>query len=411
MPTRARWRHLPHEKLVGTHAMSVYRPTYVDKKTGEVKQQKVWWYSFIFAGRKVQESSKSTRKTIAVDAEKRRRMELERTYNGIEDRRGERIRTLSSLADEFLASFQARHPKSATFAGYAVGHIKRVIGTKMVAEVDDLAVKKYQVTRLGEKAAPKSINEETGFLLRILGEQGDSLRLKLRRQKALKLPSRPNIAKAFTEEEITKMLTAAKARRSPSIYPALMLALHAGMRDAEIRGLQWGRVDLVRKIVTVGDSKTEAGEGRTIPLNEDILAALVDHAKWFLKRFGETRPQWFVFPAGKPQPTDPTKAPTSFKTVWARVRKDAGVEGRWHDARHTFITGLAESGEASDGTIRELAGHTSAQMLKHYSHIGMEAKRRAVKALTKQSISEKPVPETQNSPEPPKESTKVDPVN
>ena len=76
-----------------------------------------------------------------------------------------------------------------------------------------------------------------------------------------------------------------------------------------------------------------------------------------------------MFPFGKPQPTDPTRAATTFKTVWARVKTDAGVAGRWHDNRHTFITDLAESGEASDETIRDIAGHVSKQMLKHYSHI------------------------------------------
>jgi integrase len=131
----------------------------------------------------------------------------------------------------------------------------------------------------------------------------------------------------------------------------------------------------------VGEAKTQAGEGRTIPLNADVLAALVAHSKWYLRRFGETRPEWYVFPAGQPQPTDPTRPSTSFKTVWAAVKKDAGVTGRWHDNRHTFITDLAESGEASDETIRDIAGHVSKQMLSHYSHIRMEAKRRAVNAL------------------------------
>ena len=55
--------------------------------------------------------------------------------------------------------------------------------------------------------------------------------------------------------------------------------------------------------------------------------------------------------------------------------------GRWHDNRHTLITDLAESG-AGDETIRDIAGHVSKQMLKHYSHIRMEAKRRAVDSLT-----------------------------
>ena len=43
-------------------------------------------------------------------------------------------------------------------------------------------------------------------------------------------------------------------------------------------------------------------------------------------------------------------------------------------------------------TIRSLAGHVSHQMLKHYSHIGMEAKRRAVEALGRKRLSEPEVP-------------------
>ena len=61
-------------------------------------------------------------------------------------------------------------------------------------------------------------------------------------------------------------MAAAKKARSPVIYPALMLALNAGMRDSEIRNLQWERLDLDGAILTVGQSKTKAGEGRTIPL-------------------------------------------------------------------------------------------------------------------------------------------------
>ena len=71
----------------------------------------------------------------------------------------------------------------------------------------------------------------------------------------------------------------------------------------------------------------------------------------------------------------------TLKTSWAKVKKTAGVTGRWHDNRHSWVTDLAESGEASDETIRQLAGHVSKQMLAHYSHISMEAKRRAVDAL------------------------------
>jgi integrase len=62
------------------------------------------------------------------------------------------------------------------------------------------------------------------------------------------------------------------------------------------------------------------------------------------------------------------------------VKKKAGVKGRFHDMRHTTITELAESG-AGDEVIQDIAGHVSRQMLKHYSHIRMEAKRRALESI------------------------------
>jgi hypothetical protein len=65
---------------------------------------------------------------------------------------------------------------------------------------------------------------------------------------------------------------------------------------------------------------------------------------------------------------DPSRSVTTLKTAWNGVRKTAEVKGRWHDARHTLFTELAESG-AGDETIMAIAGHVSRQMLKRYSHI------------------------------------------
>jgi len=42
----------------------------------------VWWYEFIFAGKRVRESANTRRKTLAAEAEKSQRLELERAYAG-----------------------------------------------------------------------------------------------------------------------------------------------------------------------------------------------------------------------------------------------------------------------------------------------------------------------------------------
>ena len=105
--------------------------------------------------------------------------------------------------------------------------------------------------------------------------------------------------------------------------------------------------------------------------------ALEAHASWYIQRFGECKPEWFVFAFGTPLPKDPTRPITSFKTAWIKVRQRAGVKGRWHDNRHTLVTELAEGG-AGDEVIMSIAGHVSRAMLSRYSHVRMEAKRRAL---------------------------------
>jgi integrase-like protein len=188
------------------------------------------------------------------------------------------------------------------------------------------------------------------------------------------------VAKAYSVEEKTRLMEATKVARSPAMHPTLMLALNAGLRGGEIRHLKWLHVDLDKKFLTVGRSKTEAGEGRTIPLNPPLQAALEQHAAWYVLRFGRIEPGWYLFPFGRANHLDPTRPMTSIKTAWSNARKRAGVEGRMHDSRHTLITELSESG-AGDQTIMDIAGHVSRQMLKHYSHIRMQAKRDALQAI------------------------------
>ena len=76
-------------------------------------------------------------------------------------------------------------------------------------------------------------------------------------------------------------------------------------------------------------------------------------------------------------PADPTRPITSFKTAWIKVRPKVGVKGRWHDNRHTLVNELSESGAGYE-VIMSVAGHVSRAMLSRYSHVRMEAKRRAL---------------------------------
>jgi hypothetical protein len=143
--------------------MSVCRPSYRDKETGKLKESEIWWYNFTFAGRCIQESSKSPRKTVAQDAEKKRRRELERAFNDVTDRRQDRIKMISEVATKFLDDYKLRNPKSGTFAEYAIGHLKRLIGSMMVVDLAATAVKDYQTARSKKRPLPNRSTKRSAF--------------------------------------------------------------------------------------------------------------------------------------------------------------------------------------------------------------------------------------------------------
>lgn len=198
--------------------MSVFRPQYKDR-SGKLVHTKIWYYKFVFAGREIKESAKTKSKTVAKEAEKKRRRELEQGFNGIADPRNDRIRELRELSKEFLKDYKIRQPNSASFAEHAMHHVQRLVGDLMVFDVADKVVIQYQTDRLAEGAAPKTINDEVGFLLRLLPvAHAGAIRAQLKQQKKLKLKVPKRVGKAYTEEEKLALVTKAKAaKRSKGI--------------------------------------------------------------------------------------------------------------------------------------------------------------------------------------------------
>jgi len=152
------------------------------------------------------------------------------------------------------------------------------------------------------------------------------------------------------------------------------------------------------RTLTVRHSKTEAGE-RLIPLNASVWAAVLELRERARLLCGEPQPDWYVFPHGegqgpitrpknRPGPEavtvkpDPTKPMSTWRTAWRKIVKEAGLPGlRFHDLRHHAITELAES-LTSDAVTMSIAGHVSQRMLAHYSHVRLEAKRKALDGIS-----------------------------
>lgn len=380
--------------------MAVYRPTWRDKKTGELRTSKVWWFEFILAGKRVRQSAKTTRKTVALEAERNRRLELEKTLAGMPvEKRENRINTVADVVAPYLEHYAVSHrPKSYLFAKDRLAHVVRLLGNTLLPDLTEHVIRRYMKTRQEEGASGRTINTEVGELSRAVGRPWSVLWPKVR-----KMEERHDVGRALSPGEEASILKASAEVRSPNLRTLVRLALLTGMRSGELTNLTWGQIDFDNRLLTVGRAKSEAGTGRTIPMNNDLFQQLAAHAEWFTGRFGEARPEQYVFPFGSPRPSDPARPTTELKTGWTATRKAAGVDCRWHDLRHTACTKMAEAGVPEE-TMKAIMGHMSRKMLERYSHIRMEAKRKAVEALSLSRETAKTEPVSDGVP---KESPKV----
>jgi integrase len=195
------------------------------------------------------------------------------------------------------------------------------------------------------------------------------------------LPVRQNIGRALSYDEKLRLLKFASSRPEwQNAAWATSLALNTTMRGCEIKQLKWRDVDLMERTLTIRKSKTEAGE-RVIPLNADSWNAVLSLYRR-AQALGDVLPEHYVFPSCEASHFDPARPMASWRTAWRNLRKAAGLPNlRFHDLRHHAITELAES-QASDSTVMAIAGHVSAKMLQHYSHVRLQAKRTALDALS-----------------------------
>src|SRR5580698_4624016 len=352
--------------------MSVYRPK---RKT---EASKFYVCEFIIQGKRIQESTGTTSKTVAKEYEKRRRAELERAATGMPtEQKANRIRTVAEVVKPYLEGYELNHRvKSILFSKGRLEHVCRVLGTVLLSDLTEDRVRGYIRQRQGEKVSGRTINMEVGELSRAIGHPWSLLWPKVR-----KLEERKNVGRALSSEDQHTLLDGLKDRRTPHLSTLVPLLLLTGMRAGEALSLTWGQVDLIDRTLTVGRAKTSNGTGRMIPINDELGGILATHRAWFVERFGEPEANHHLFPWGKPVPSDPTRHATDITWGWDELRKDTGVRGRLHDLRHTFATRLAENG-ASESTMLALMGHMSRAMLERYSHIRMAAKRDAVSGVT-----------------------------
>jgi integrase len=173
----------------------------------------------------------------------------------------------------------------------------------------------------------------------------------------------------LTKDQIDALLAVLRDLPDRNFANLVRFLLFTGCRQGEAFKLEWGDVDLERRLIHLRDPK--GGVDQTLPINREAGAALTDQKS----RAGE---EPFVFPGdrGGRRNIRPWRR-------WFEVRKAAGIPAtfRLHDLRHTFASWLASSGKVDMQTLQALLTHKDSRTTMRYAHLFPEQLRRGAEVF------------------------------
>ncbi len=302
---------------------------------------------------------------------------------------------LEKAAKEWLAGrTRLVAPQTARIDRERLVPLLQALGSHRLSQVTAADINGYQLQRMA-KVSPRTVNLETKVLRMILRSAKSWSHL-ADDYKPLREDKR-GPGRALSPEEERHLFDVAGSNPNWSVaYYAALLAANTTARGCEIKGLRLGDVDLEVRTMTIRRASTKTDAGcRVVPLNSAAtwaLARLLERASLL----GAMDSNHCVLPAftfchskegANARSYDLTTPMKSWRSAWRKLTRRAGLGGlRFHDLRHHCITRLAEAGVAEQ-TLMAIAGHVSREMLEHYSHIRMQAKRDAVSTLESHSVS------------------------
>lgn len=187
-------------------------------------------------------------------------------------------------------------------------------------------------------------------------------------------PKRDNKRTRFLSPEEAQALLEECKRRSQQLYEICLSCLHTGMRAGEILNLTWADIDFAQELIHIKDPKNRTNR----------VAYMTPEVKAMFEAKEKGAPDEYIFPNYK---TKVQEISHFFKKIVDSLGLNDGVTDPrdrvvFHTLRHTFASWLAIQGTPLH-VIKELLGHKSLAMTERYSHLIPDAKRQAVKGLTR----------------------------
>jgi integrase len=159
-----------------------------------------------------------------------------------------------------------------------------------------------------------------------------------------------------------------KANKSDQLLPFYYVAIHSGLRLAELCGMKWDRIDFTNNQMSVTRTRDKYGLKETtktkikrfVPMTPEVKLLL---AALYKKNQQHGNPYVFLEANG---------SEVKYDHIYRRFHKAqdrAGITNklRFHDLRHTFSTNYMSNG-GNVFELQKLLGHTDIKMTMRYAH-------------------------------------------
>jgi integrase len=324
--------------------------------TGGVFQRgSKYWIRYSYRGRKMRESSGSTRRADAVKLLRRRLAEM--GSGRLVGPDAERT-TFEELAGMLLTDYHVNGRRSAKRVQVGLAHLRAFFTFDRLPDITSDRIGRYIETRREAGAAPATLRYEMACLRR-------GFRLAMRTGKAAHLPYIPSISvdnarKGFFEPAD---FAAVERQLSAPLRTLMRFLCLTGWRAGEALGLTWAGIDFASGVIRLEPGVTKNREGREFPFVAfpqlaDLLREQRERTSALEREQGRIIGAVFHRDG---------RASRSYARAWNAACTAAGLRGRLvHDLRRTSVRNLERAG-VSRSVAMKLTGHKTEAVYRRYA--------------------------------------------
>ena len=339
--------------------------------------KKSWWIDFRSGGTRYRIRSPQNTRAGALAYEALLRQKLirgERVTCG--DRDVAREQTFEQFAAKWFDEWVVPNTKPSVQRRrkYALSaSLMPFFGRMPIAQITANDVERYKAHTLKRGVTNKTVNNMLSVFRQCVGAAYEWLELEGVPPKVKWLKCPMPKTDYLTPDECELLLSHAGG----VVREMILTALRTGMRQGELKGLQWSSVDWQSATITVRHSRCDYTKALGTPKNGRVRHIPMDAGvHWtLLKRKQETG---YVF-------LDTDGRPFDHKRLTRRLAgacKRAGLRQiGWHALRHTFASHLVMKGVPLPA-VQTLMGHSTIAMTMRYTHLAPTALRAAVDLLS-----------------------------